>query len=211
MLASRAGRNATRLLPVQCNVAHRVDTLPTTLLRVSAAYSTTTPLELPIRTSPVVNASYSLNRTFATKPGPKPKAHTGRTTAPRQRKTPTTSGETPTKKTKEIKTRKSGQLKAKKAVKKPAKSARRAKKPQTEEQKAAAEEQKKKDQIRELKKLALRKPKLLPSTPYTIITSELSKEAHTIAGTEATAKYKNLVPEELEVCRFDSTLMYGYL
>ena len=86
-----------------------------------------------------------------------------------------------------------------KAEAKPKKRATRAKKTKTPEQIAAAAKKTRLTQIRELRATALKAPHSLPSTAYLVVCSELGKEVKTVAGKEAAAKYKNLIPDELEV------------
>ena len=74
----------------------------------------------------------------------------------------------------------------------------------TDEQKEAAKAAKslknEKAHIKTLKATSLTAPKQLPSTSYTVMQSEMAKEAGRIVGPEASARYKNLAPAELEVC-----------
>ena len=75
----------------------------------------------------------------------------------------------------------------------------RRKKDTSEEGLAKAAEAKKNLRIRNLKKAALRPPTTKPSSAFTVINAEISKDAHGLSAKAASEKYKNLIPEELEV------------
>jgi hypothetical protein len=101
---------------------------------------------------------------------------------------------TRTKSTTKSKTAKKPTIKAKakaKAKPKP-KPKKRVRKPLTEEAKLKVE-------IRELKKIALVKPKQLPDQPYIVLAGEMAKEHKGLAAKEASERYKNFSASELEV------------
>ena len=201
------GRTVVRLHPgSSCTIKFHVDFV---LQRVSAspyAQLSQSSLFLP----------YSLNRRdYATKPVSRPKAHTGQTTSTRKRKPKATTPTTTAKKAKRERSAdsKSTEVKAvpkkktkkvKKAFKPKAKpkTTKRKKKPVTEEEIAAAADEKRKKLIRSLKADALKPPKSLPATTLQLVIAE-SMAGKTGAGPElfkdAVAKYKGLVPEQIEV------------
>ena len=84
----------------------------------------------------------------------------------------------------------------------------------TAEQVAKAADKKAKARIRALKANILTVPKALPATAYQVVNAELAKASHSLLPKEASAKYKALSPEELEV-RFQtphaSSITNGYL
>ena len=219
------GRCALRFYPLSSYpIKCRVDFRPVVFQRVVAAYHVETgEQQLPKYGQPFPEAYIGARRNYATRPASRPKAHTGRTTSsPRKKKSSATvapdSGST---KTVAVKTRKpkattgakakpKAKTKAKpkakpkaktkaKAKAKPARKVKTAKKELTEEQLAKVEKTAQSRKIRELKKVALRTPKLLPATAYIVVASELAKGTHALEGKAAAEKYRNLVPEELEV------------
>ena len=224
MAICRAGSKVLRSSSIYCHTATiRVSSLLSSLRRVSVAHNIyCKSINSPSQFRSSFISHIGAKRTFATRPASRPKAHTGRTTtSPRVRKpkaietaaTGTENNGTP--KTTKFKSR-GATGKAKVQVKKPKSKAKakppktkqtvRTKKPLTEERIAAQAVQEKRKHIRELKLLALSPPKGPPATPFLIISMELSKEKHAIAGKEAAEKFKNLIPEELEVCKSNSYL-----
>ncbi|MCJ1380489.1 hypothetical protein MMC17_003594 [Xylographa soralifera] len=217
MAVYRAGGNVVQSLSISCyTAAIRVSPLLSSLQRVSVVHSTScNSLNSPSQFRPYSVSHITGERTFATRPASRPKAHTGRTTtSPRGRKPKATTtavagkgkdGTAQTTKSKiqrpmgkakvQAKPKPKSKAKAKSAKTKPTV---RTKKPLTEERVAAQAAQEKRKHIRELKLLALSPPKGPPTTPFLIISMELSREKHTIAGKEAAEKFKNLIPEELE-------------
>ena len=230
MTVYQAGSKVVRSIFVPCYTATiRVSPLLSKLQRVSVAQNTCNSRNSPLQFRPSSASHIASGRTFATRPASRPKAHTGRTTtSPRVRKPKATTtavagtGNDATAQTTEPKIRRSTanakvQAKAKsKSKAKPKSKARakppkpkptvRAKKPLTEERIAAQAAQVKRKHLRELRLLALSPPKGPPATPFLVISMELSKEKHTIAGKEAAEKLKNLIPEELEVRTCNSHL-----
>ncbi|KAI9769456.1 MAG: hypothetical protein M1835_006708 [Candelina submexicana] len=161
------------------------------------------------------NYSSSARRSYADGATPaKPKAHTGRakarTTKPTEKSSTTVAKKaagtakkpaakkkaSPAKKKATTKSATSAKAKPKKkAARKP-----RAKKSKSDRQKNLIAKGKERDAIAALKETALvgEFPKTLPQTPYNVLNQELAKETHALAGKAASAKYKNLTPEELE-------------
>ena len=210
--------------PIQCRVNFR----PVVFQRVAAAYHIETGGQhSPKHSEPFSKAHFGTQRNYATRPASRPKAHTGRTiSSPRKKKSsvtvapaegstkPTTIKTGKTKATTGAKARPraktTAKTKAKPKVKtkakaktktkaKPARKVKKVKKDLTEEQLAKAAKTEQNLKIRELKKVALRAPKLLPSTVYLVVSSELAKGTHALEGKAAAEKYRNLTPEELEV------------
>ncbi|KAL9121728.1 MAG: hypothetical protein Q9187_001709 [Circinaria calcarea] len=224
-MIARAGRVLVRLYPTATyTVKHRVASIaiPTVCQRVSAAYST----EASVSPSQPVQVDIAIpapQRAHKSKPVSRPKAHTGRTTSsPRKTKpktvTKTTEGlpDTAAKKVAKPRAKASPKPKATKKtkVKKPKAKEPAAKEPKvkpapkrrgrkalTEEQKSAAAAKAKREQIKELKKTALKPPKGLMTTAFQVVLAEQIKEGKTDLPTSAkiaSEKYKNLIPEELE-------------
>ncbi|KAI9878992.1 MAG: hypothetical protein M1830_009921 [Pleopsidium flavum] len=153
-------------------------------------------------------------RSYATKPASRPKAHTGRTTTKPRKKAATTAKSAATKEPAAVKAKPTPKVtakaipkskpkpkpKSKSKVKAKAKPppTRRLKKAPTPEQATKAALQKERAHVRELKNIALTKPKLLPATAYLVLCSEVSKAGHGALGKETAAKYKELTPEQLE-------------
>ena len=207
-MISHLGRTVVRLHPSSsCVIKFHVDS---TVQRVS-----TTQYTQLSQSSLFLPFSQTSCRGYATKPVSRPKAHTGRTTSTRTRKpkatkTTTTTATSAKKKpagTKSTKAKKAAPKKKAKKVKKAAnlkakpKRTTRKKKPLTEEQAAAAAEKKKRKLIRTLKADALKPPKALPATAFQVLIAETAGQ--TGSGVELlkekVAKYKQLVPEQLEV------------
>ena len=224
-MSPQFGRCALRSYPlssytIQCRVNFR----PVVFQRVAAAYHIETGgQQLLTHSVPFSKAHICAQRNYATRPASRPKAHTGRTiSSPRKKKSSVTvapgEGSTKTvtiktgkpKATAGAKAKPKAKTKAKPKVKtratvkaktkaKPARKVKKVKKDLSEEQLAKAAKTEQNTKIRELKKVALRVPKLLPSTAYTVVASELAKGTHALEGRVAAEKYRNLVPEELEV------------
>ena len=204
MLASKFGRSALKHSPSSsCAFTHRVDPIAFSCARASTSNDNSKPALLPFKL-PSETPSHSILRRFYTTraAASRPKAHTGRATTSRPRKTTTGTSKkaAPAKKkaAPKGKSKAKPRSKAKAKAKKPARRTR-AKRDLTPKQKADALLKKRRDLIRELRATALKPPKRLPETVYTLIASEKSKEAKGIAPKEASAKYKQLVPEEREV------------
>ena len=159
-------------------------------------------------------------RTYATKPVSRPKAHTGRTTAT-ARKAPTTSKTKAAKKPAPKKTTAKARPKAKsvakpriKAKPKTAKKAKLKRKPKKVSKKVLTEAQKKAATIKSLKEAALRSPTQLASTAWHVFNNEILK-ARPLQGAdlgarvkEASAEFKDLSPEQLEVHSYFLALCY---
>ena len=149
-------------------------------------------------------------RGYATKPVSRPKAHTGRTTSA-ARKAPTTSktkaAKKPATKTKTPKAKPTATSKAKPRIKAKPKRAKKAKaKPKPKKKKVLTEAQKKAAAIKELKIAALKSPDGTPSTAWMVYSQERLRNNQTngparlgSSMTEASAGFKNLSPEQLEV------------
>lgn len=158
-------------------------------------------------------------RSFATNPASRPKAHTGRTTSkPRKKATTTTKpaasktsstvkakpgpkpGSKRDTKSKSLrKARTTAKAKPKTRAKSKAKPKVRVKRILTADQVAKASAKKERARITELKAKSLTPPKLLPATAYLVVNAEIAKASHGVKAKEASAKYKSLRPEELEV------------
>ena len=215
MAIYRASSNLLRSYSISGYTATiRASPLLSTLQRVSVVHNTlddSLDSRSPFRSSWAHQVSG--DRTYATRPASRPKAHTGRTTSSarvRKPKTTTTTaletGEDDRTQTSKSKSKRAtGNTKAQATKSKAkAKTAKpkaivKVKKPLTEERKLVQAAQEKRRHVKELKKLALSPPKDLPRTPYLVINAEMSNAQHTIAGKEAAEKFRNLIPEELEV------------
>lgn len=142
-------------------------------------------------------------RSLTTQHASRPKAHTGRTTStPRKKKAPASVGDGETTEPKpeaKAKAKGTAEAKAKPKTKAKAKAKPKAKRAVTEEAKAIAAERKQVKHLRELKRTALRAPKKLPESVYSLVATELAREAKGIAGAAASTKYKSLSPHEMEV------------
>ena len=162
-------------------------------------------------------------RTYATTPVSRPKAHTGRTTA--ARKAPTTSrtkaAKKPAPKTKTAKQAPKAKSTAKpktraKPKRKPATKAKAKPKPRkqralTDEQKKKAEEKKKRADINKLKAAALKPPQGISDTAWAVFMGEFFKAGNGSLPTQskdASAQFKNLDPERLEVCHPSSLIAF---
>ena len=225
MTVYHAGTKVMRSFSFSCYTATiRVSRILSNLQRVSIAHNTSRSSLSPPSQFRHYSASHNTGgRTFATRPASRPKAHTGRTTtSPRVRKpkaattgaagtgnngtvrsTKTTTQPAAKKAKVQVKPKSKSKAKAKSPKTKPI---ARTKEPLSEELVAAQAAQEKRKHIRELRLLALSPPKGPPMTPFLIISMELSKEKRGIAGKEAAEKFKNLIPEELEVCNCNSYL-----
>jgi len=159
-----------------------------------------------------------LNRSYATKPVSRPKAHTGRTTAASKR-TPTTSATKAAKKPAPKKTtpkaKPTVKSKAKPRIKakpKPKKKAKAKPKPKpkrkvlTDAQKTAKADKKKKENIKKLRETALTPPHGTPASAWSVLLAETVKApggaaAGALGATSkaASTKFRQLTPEQLEV------------
>ena len=185
-------------------------------LRSHKASDSTFPDSLPIPT---------WSRGYATKPVSRPKAHTGRTTTA-ARKAPTTSktkaAKKPAIKKTSAKAIPKGKATAKPRIKPKPKTAKKAKKakpkkkstkakPKKKTKKVLTEDQKKAATIKSLKNAALSPPTQLVSTAWTVLSAESVKGAKLEGMSlgervkEASTKFKNLSPEQLEVCPWPRT------
>ena len=220
-----------------CAFKTRVESLPFKFGRVSASYSTDPSLSSLLAQETVNSIKPNPQRTYATKPVSRPKAHTGRTTSsPRKNAKATTTvttvvidgvdaeGSTSTgnraKRTGLTKSKAKAGPTAKPKAKPKAKTKAKAKaKPKTKPKikpkikpktragalgkprakKALTKEQQDKKQIRDLKTTALKPPKRHPSSAYHVLVAEVAKESHIMNSRAASIKYKELLPEELEV------------
>lgn len=151
-----------------------------------------------------------LSRSYATKPG-KPKAHTGRIAASKRKPAAARSDaaagvprKAPAKKTatrKKAAAKKPARKVKSKSLAKPKPKPKR--KVLTEKQQAAKAKKEAGNKNRELKKQALLDPpKRLPSTAYTVLSVQTSGKGTSVAqhSKDTSAQYKNLSPEEIEVC-----------
>ena len=228
------GQRAIRLSSLSSHTNnHRVDSVPLLCLRVAATgIGHYTPSCITIK---------SLQRSFATKPVSRPKAHTGRTTSsPRKAKVTTKSKSIETssdnviqkkakptaqataKSTRKPKSKPKPKTKAKAKAKTKAKprKLRVSKKPQTEEEKAAAVERARRLKIRLLKKVALKQPVTTFKTGWGALVTEMLRGDTSIPlGSrmkEAAQRYKSLTPEEREVSPCfqtdtEESLIYRYI
>ena len=171
------------------------------------------------------------SRTYATRPVSRPKAHTGRTTS--TRKTPTTSAtkaaKVPKAKTTtpkalpKAKSKAKPRARAKPKTKSKTKSKKKAKakskaKPKPKKRKVLTEKQKEqkairaqRDKIAELKETALTPPHGTPWTAWTVFVDEMTKRENLgviKAVKEASPKFKQLSPEQLEVCHPSSRVPF---
>ena len=165
---------------------------------LTSAHSTATLIELPLRPQRSSLISPGVQRGLATRQASKPKAHTGRATGSSKPKSTTTARKATTKSSANPKSKKV-KRRAKPKAKPKAKRRVRAKKPQTAEEKEKADKKARNVTIRDLRKAALEPPRELPQTAYTVLNSEIAKAQKGINGSESAQKYRNLVPDELEV------------
>ena len=236
MMIHQAGRTVIRSHSIPCYfISTRVSPLLSISLRVSAKYYAKYSSDFLLRTQATAR-QFSGQRTYATRPVSRPKAHTGRITAsPRTKKTQkvvvegealvkegtdtvATPKSTPKSKPKTKASRKfssntTPKSKPKRKVKAKAKPKRKvkAKEPLTEEGKAAAAVKEKRKQIRELKVTALNVPKLKPSTVWSLVNEEVTKEKRRLAASDASDMYRNLIPEEIEVCASQREVLHKSL
>ena len=212
MLSSRIGRHAVRQFnPSASALLHRMQ--PNSYVPTDNQTSST--IDLAIRTRPISTSQILHFRGFATAAvASKPKAHTGRKKAGKVKAKAKPASVAGTKKTVRKTPAKKGpakkpKVKAKKAVKKSAKKpAKKAvTKPKAKPKKAITPEEKEKILRRELRAKALTSPHGLPSTAWTVLMAEVSKDTRNLGNSakEAAVKYKSLLPEEREVSRSDST------
>ncbi len=196
------------------------------LQRVAIAHNGYLNLACTAQTSSINNYNASARRSYANAATPaKPKAHTGKAKARTRKpaaksstaapKKPASTAKKPAaKKTKKAipSTKKAPPKKPKAATKvkaKPKKKAApkpRVRKPKSDRQKALEVKRKERDALTELKETALigKFPKKLPENPFHILVEQMTKEAGNVVATskEASAKAKNLTPEELEVSNY---------
>ena len=170
-----------------------------------------------------------LRRTYAQRAVSRPKAHTGRTTTA-ARKAPTTSktkaAKKPAPKKKTPKAVPKAKSKAKPRIKpkpKPAKKKKRAKakpkpKPKVKKpKKVLTEAEKLALTKRKLKTTALKPPSGAPHTAWTVFLGEKAKATNTAGGKGhaasvakgASAEYKQLTPEQVEVCLAFSQMVHS--
>lgn len=215
----QSGRVAVRLpqLRLQCLGGHRAT--PSSLERVAALHNVLQAHNisyLPFKTSfitPIAARRYAGRP--AGRPASRPKAHTGRTTTA-ARKAPTTSKTTAAKKPAPKKTAPKAKPKAKSKAKprikpkpKPAKQAK------AKPKKILTEVQKQATVIKDLRATALASPHGVPYTAWTVFSAEYIRQ-HKGSNKlgpimkEASAQYKQITPEQLEVLSVSSKYrMFG--
>ncbi|KAI9761395.1 MAG: pre-mRNA processing RNA-helicase [Chaenotheca gracillima] len=164
------------------------------LRRVRSAKLAASPGQLLAQGSSPALWNTIARRAYATEGSkPKPRATTRKSTS-KTRSTSTKKPKKPASKSKSKKASTTGRKK-KAAPKKPA---RKTRKPLTDKQEEAAKQKKARDEIRKLKENALTLPKQLPSTVWLVLSEELGKSQHKLAGREAKVKYDSLSSQELE-------------
>lgn len=204
---------STKLAPRGFNVVTRWGYNPW-LARVNSTANTENDIDTPRSYLQSKSRYFIATRSYATKaaakPASRPKAHTGRTPAKRSTKTSTSSkpgpktaaGKKAVGRKPKTTTRKTTKA-ATKTAPKPRKSA--VKKPPS----AAALLRERRARDKELKEKALLNsatPKTLPSSAWTVIFSEAQTGSHSFGDAsniakEAAQKFRNLTPEEKEVCQ----------
>ena len=187
MLFKISTRRLGRVFPRSNVITARVEQAAPLASRCLATSSTASVTEAR---SPFANGNHGFRvvtlplrtvRAFADKPASRPKAHTGRST----RKTPAKAA-------------------AAKKTKKAAKPKAKAKPKKRATKKSLTPEEKQKARVRELKVLALKTPKQLPQTAYTMLSASIAGDLVRSEGISAASKkvaerYKNLSPSEREV------------
>ena len=213
------GRSIFRLSTATCG-NHAVDVRYLALQRVSAIFAAHATSSRPISSQQTSSSlSYRHYATTTTKAVARPKAHTGRTTSTAKRpaakklaaKKPATS--TVKKTTTTTVKNTPAKPKAKSSTKKKAKPKKRAKakKPvkrnvKRKPKKVLTEKEAKNKTIRELKAKALKLPKQLPASAWLAFWLDYLKENEkggegvAVTSKEAGLKFKNIIPEEREVC-----------
>ena len=200
-------------LRLQCLGGRRAALGTSNIERVAALHHVFQPqhiFDLALKNSLITPISH---RTYADKPVSRPKAHTGRTTTT-GRKAPTTSktkaAKKPASKTDAAKAKPKAKSRAKPRIKSKPKPAKKAKaKPK---RKVLTEAQKDAAAIKRLKVAALQPLHGVPSTAWTVFLAEASKGSTGVKGSnnlgsrakQASAEYKNLSPDRLEVCSMPS-------
>ena len=159
-----------------------------------------------LRLIPLVRSRLYATDTPSSRPS-RPKAHTGRTPASTRTASKGTSPGTAKSRSNSKSALQNGKVKAKpkQKTKAKAKPKRKPKKRKvlSEEAKAKLERRKHLLKERQLKETALlHPPKQLPGTAYLVLTTEASGKGQKLAevSKEVSAKYRNLAPEEHEVC-----------
>jgi hypothetical protein len=143
--------------------------------------------------------AYATATAAARQPG-KPKAHTGRATASRRQPPKATTATKPNATKKPAPKKGAAKRTARPKAKPKAKTAPRRRRVLTDKQKAARDKKTSAGKLKELKAKALLKPpKRLPGTAYLVLTSEENGSSVIDRARAASAKYKNLSPEEHEV------------
>lgn len=182
--------------------------------RVAALYNAFQP-DIPEFAPKDSSITSILRRSYATKPVSRPKAHTGRTTTA-AKKAPTTSKTKAAKKPAVKKTSPKAKPTAKSKAKpriKPKPKAGKKPKPKPKPKKVLTEAQKKAATIKELKVTALTTPHSRPFTAWTVLAAESQGASTTGSLTskmkEASAKFKNLSPEQLEVGSISIDLIHN--
>lgn len=224
-MAFQAGRPVVRLpqLALQYLGNRRTVLSSSCIERVPALYNVSQSQHFSDLVSKYRLGAPALSRAYAQRAVSRPKAHTGRTTTA-ARRAPTTSKTTAAKKPAPKKTTPKAVPKAKskakpriKAKPKPAKKKKakpkakpKAKKPK----KVLTEAQKKALTLKKLKVIALKPPSGVAPTAWGVFFSEKLKAISGIAvqrnlggiSKEASAEYKQLTPERVEVCPVINTL-----
>lgn len=195
-------------LRLQCSGGHRATPNTSNIERVAALYNvlqTHNISYLPLKTilvTPIIARTYA--GASAGRPASRPKAHTGRTTTA-ARRAPTTSKTSAAKKPPPKKTTPKPKPKAKSKAKPRIKpKPKPAKKAKAKPRKALTEKQKSARAVKNLKATALATPHGVPSTAWSVFYVEHLKQQ---GGTnrlgpvmkEAGAKWKQIMPEQLEV------------
>ena len=199
----QGGKTAARLpqLHIQCFGGRRATLNISNIERVAALYNASRSNGVAaLLTNPSLIAPIAV-RTYTDRPVSRPKAHTGRTTAA-ARKAPTTSktkaAKEPATRTKTAKAKPASKSKVKPKRKPKPKPAKKVRKP-----KALTEEQKKEKRIKDLKVKALSAPHGLPATAWVVFAAEKTREKRNESLAQsvkaASAQYKALTPEQLEV------------
>ena len=217
-MAFQGARSVVRLpqLALQYLGNHRTALSFSCVERVPAIHNVSQSQEYSDTVSKYNVMTLVLRRTYAQRAVSRPKAHTGRTTTA-ARKAPTTSktkaAKKPAPKKKTPKAVPKAKSKAKPRIKPKPKPAKKKKakpkpKPRVKKPKVLTEAQKTALTKKKLKATALKPPRQLASTTWTVFFKEKMAAANARSGParvaqvskEASVEFKQLTPERLEVC-----------
>ena len=212
------GRSLFRLSTNSPCRTYTVDARYLALQRVSAIFAALSTSSRPIPSQSTSSIpSYRRYETTTTKAVSRPKAHTGRTTSTTKKSTAKKPATTKVKETTTVKktaAKPKAKSKSKTEPKTKSKAKSKAKKPvkrnvKRKTKKSPTEKEAKNKKIRELKVKALKLPKQQPATSWLVYWINYIKENKKPDGLaigglakEASAKFKNIIPEEREVCAF---------